>query len=169
MKLWGTDAFCVSKLNAFQAMPWRFKVVASSNVLAPICMTLAARFGHTFGMFEHLLPWVAGLMWFLYFASISVFVRAYLAEKRGVKPAVTEPRDIKSERRNLLLWLFITTVMGLPLAFDRRPAAADWGTFALFVGVFFMQLSDYAYLVFLNRSGYTQTPPALDPSSVGSP
>jgi hypothetical protein len=169
MRLWGNDAFCVGKVNTFRSMSWRYRVVASSDILAPISMTLAAVFGHSYGMFGHLLPWVAGLMWVLYFAVLSVLVRGYLAEKRGVKPADMEHRDIKTEKWNLFLWLFLVVVMGLPLAFDRRPANADWGSFAMFIGAFFIQLSDYAYLVFLNRSGSAPVPPSLDASSAESP
>jgi hypothetical protein len=131
-------------------------------------MTLAAKFVHPLGPFEHSLPWVAGGLWLLYFASLSLFVRGYLAEKRGVVPADFERRDIKVERRNLLGWLLISCVMGQPIAINRTPAASDWDSFGLFIAVFFMQLSEYAYLEFQQTMASPPISPALDAPSSAS-
>jgi hypothetical protein len=160
----------VSKVNTFRSMPWRYRVVASSYILPLICVTLATLFGHSFGMFEDF-RWVAGGMWLKCFLDISVFVRGYLAEKRGVKPADIELRDIRAEWQSplIFIWLVIIALIGWRLAFGRSSPLFGWFYFALFVCFFFVDLSDYAYARFLNRSCSRPTLPGPDASSVESP
>jgi hypothetical protein len=126
-------------------MGWQYKAVDASRVLAPLLFTINAYLSDEKGLMSFQL-WAAVIVWLSWALDLSIYVRGYLANARGVQPTQRgkEP-DLDRERRDLIFWMVVCGFVLITLLADRLHHGTKDPTlvFAFFAFLVLM-LSNYA-------------------------
>jgi hypothetical protein len=145
---WQTDATCVRSLQTLKIMPWHYRALSLSLILAPFAVTVAGCFHTGNNDLSAFWPWLIIFFWLGFGLDLSIYIRGYLAQSRGVSPARPGKRPSLGVEIGYLMLLMIVVGLMANIALGGlhpfQRGAHDWSLLLIMIALLFQQLSNYA-------------------------
>jgi hypothetical protein len=159
--IWNSDAFCVRYLRTFRAMPWPSKLLDISGGLAPLGITWIAYVYRTDGyaglpILRYCWSFLTILYWLGYVGVMSNYVRGYLAQRRGVRPATPgrKPKLAYLKRYSMIFGaiacMFALLIYLMSMRRSIHGTRGLWASDVLFLVFFYQNISTYTRNRFWN-------------------